>query len=203
MSGKRRQKKQTKTHRTHIDLHAPVQAVVEEKVVRHADPVRFHGVALAVVVVPHIALEKKNKTEQMRKVSMKGSPVLQLARGRCQDEQPLPVHLPAPKRTPRCGTGWLRRPLHIIEQLRLNCNSFLLFFLTRWRNVMTTEMTMITISRGSSEEKISIGTGDWLARLRLQLPERYTSFSAGLERQNTYHRSNSKLFSLFRATSPF
>lgn len=57
MSGNRLKKKQTKTQSTHIDLHAPVQAVVEQKVVCHANPVRFHGVALAVVVIPDIAFE--------------------------------------------------------------------------------------------------------------------------------------------------
>lgn len=43
---------------THIDFHFPVQSIVEEEVVRHADPVGLHGMALAVVVVPHITLER-------------------------------------------------------------------------------------------------------------------------------------------------
>lgn len=43
--------------RTHIDLHSPVKSIVEEEVVCHADPVGFHGMALAIVVVPYIALE--------------------------------------------------------------------------------------------------------------------------------------------------
>lgn len=45
--------------RTHVDLHPPVKSIVEEEVVCHADPVRFHGMALAIVVVPHIALGKR------------------------------------------------------------------------------------------------------------------------------------------------
>uniref|UniRef100_A0A8C3G1J4 Uncharacterized protein n=1 Tax=Cyclopterus lumpus TaxID=8103 RepID=A0A8C3G1J4_CYCLU len=45
---------------THVNLHFPVQSIVEKEVVRHADPVGFHGVALAVVVVPHVALETEN-----------------------------------------------------------------------------------------------------------------------------------------------
>lgn len=40
--------------RTHVNLHFPVQPVVEEEVVRHADPVGLHGMALAVVVVPNV-----------------------------------------------------------------------------------------------------------------------------------------------------
>lgn len=44
---------------THVDLHFPVQAIVEEEVVGHADPVGLHGMTLAIVVVPHIAWENK------------------------------------------------------------------------------------------------------------------------------------------------
>lgn len=45
---------------THIDLHFPVKSIVEKEVVRHADPVGFHGMALAIVVVPHIPWEIKD-----------------------------------------------------------------------------------------------------------------------------------------------
>uniref|UniRef100_A0A3Q1HP11 Uncharacterized protein n=1 Tax=Anabas testudineus TaxID=64144 RepID=A0A3Q1HP11_ANATE len=45
---------------THIDLHFPVQSIVEKEVVCHADPVGFHGMALAIVVVPHITFERKD-----------------------------------------------------------------------------------------------------------------------------------------------
>ena len=38
----------------HIDLHLAVEAVVEQQVVRHADAVRLHGVALPVVVVANV-----------------------------------------------------------------------------------------------------------------------------------------------------
>ena len=38
------------------DLHPPVQAVVDDEVVRHADAVGLHGVALAVVVVAHLGI---------------------------------------------------------------------------------------------------------------------------------------------------
>lgn len=40
---------------TYVDFHLPVQAVVEQQVVGHPDAVRFHGVSLAVVVVPDVA----------------------------------------------------------------------------------------------------------------------------------------------------
>lgn len=99
MSGKRREKKRAKSRCTHIDLHAPVQAVVEQKVVRHADPVRFHGVALAVVVVSDIAFKKKT----MRGFDERNYEVTAGTR-QMSHQQPLPVHLAAPKRKPRCGT---------------------------------------------------------------------------------------------------
>lgn len=44
--------------KTHIDLHFPVKSIVEKEVVCHADPVGFHGMALAIIVVPYIALER-------------------------------------------------------------------------------------------------------------------------------------------------
>lgn len=48
-----------KKKKTHIDLHFPVKAIVEKEVVCHADPVGFHGMALAIIVVPYIALERQ------------------------------------------------------------------------------------------------------------------------------------------------
>lgn len=45
---------------TYIDLHFPVQSIVKEEVVCHANPVGFHGMSLAIVVVPHITLERKD-----------------------------------------------------------------------------------------------------------------------------------------------
>ena len=39
-----------------VDLHLPVEAVVEEEVVGHPHPVGLHGVALAIVVVPYITV---------------------------------------------------------------------------------------------------------------------------------------------------
>jgi len=38
------------------DVHLFVEAVVDDEVVRHADAVGFHGVALAVVVVAHLGI---------------------------------------------------------------------------------------------------------------------------------------------------
>lgn len=43
---------------TYIDLHFPVQSIVEEEVVCHADPVGFHRMALTIVVVSHITFDK-------------------------------------------------------------------------------------------------------------------------------------------------
>ena len=40
---------------THVDLHLSVEAVVEEEVVGHAYPMRFHGVPLSVVVITNVA----------------------------------------------------------------------------------------------------------------------------------------------------
>ena len=39
---------------THIDLHLPVQPVVEQEVVGHANPVGLHWMALAIVVVTNV-----------------------------------------------------------------------------------------------------------------------------------------------------
>lgn len=48
---------------THINLHFPVQSIVEEEVVCHADPVRFHRMALAVIVVSNIPYNEKKRVK--------------------------------------------------------------------------------------------------------------------------------------------
>lgn len=60
-SDMQRTQKAVKLHQTHIDLHLPVQSIVEEKVVGHADPVGFHGMPLAVVIVSHIACVRTHR----------------------------------------------------------------------------------------------------------------------------------------------
>lgn len=44
------------------DVHFLVEAVVYDEVVRHADAVGFHGVALAVVVVAHFGIVEVGDT---------------------------------------------------------------------------------------------------------------------------------------------
>lgn len=39
---------------TYINLHLSVEAIVEQKVVGHADSVGFHGMTLTIVVIPNI-----------------------------------------------------------------------------------------------------------------------------------------------------
>lgn len=39
---------------TYIDFHLPVEPIVEQEIVGHANPVGFHWMALAIVVVPNI-----------------------------------------------------------------------------------------------------------------------------------------------------
>ena len=39
-----------------VDLHLPVETVVEEEVVGHPHPMRLHGMALSVVVIPDVAV---------------------------------------------------------------------------------------------------------------------------------------------------
>lgn len=46
--------KKKKIQRTYIDFHLPVESIVEQEVVGHADSVGFHGMALAIVVVPYV-----------------------------------------------------------------------------------------------------------------------------------------------------
>lgn len=40
---------------TYVDLHLPVQSIVQQEVVGHAYAMRLHGVALPIVVVADIA----------------------------------------------------------------------------------------------------------------------------------------------------
>ena len=39
-----------------VDLHLPVETIVEEEVVGHPHPVRLHGVTLAIVVVANVTV---------------------------------------------------------------------------------------------------------------------------------------------------
>ena len=39
-----------------VNLHLPVETVVEEEVVGDPHPMRLHGMALAIVVVPNVAV---------------------------------------------------------------------------------------------------------------------------------------------------
>uniref|UniRef100_A0A3Q4I377 Uncharacterized protein n=1 Tax=Neolamprologus brichardi TaxID=32507 RepID=A0A3Q4I377_NEOBR len=47
-----------------IYLHFSVQSIVEEEVVRHTDPVWLHGMALAIVVIPHITCGQKHHPDK-------------------------------------------------------------------------------------------------------------------------------------------
>ena len=39
-----------------VNLHLAIEAVVEEEVVGHPHPMRLHGMALAIVVVPNVTV---------------------------------------------------------------------------------------------------------------------------------------------------
>ena len=39
-----------------VNLHLPVETVVEEEVVGHPHPMRLHGMTLAIVVVPNVTV---------------------------------------------------------------------------------------------------------------------------------------------------
>ena len=39
-----------------VDLHLPVETIVEEEVVGHPHPVRLHGVTLSIVVVANVTV---------------------------------------------------------------------------------------------------------------------------------------------------
>ena len=44
----------------HVNLHLPVETVVEEKIVSHSDTMRLHGVPLPVVVITYITCRQRN-----------------------------------------------------------------------------------------------------------------------------------------------
>lgn len=44
--------------KAYINLHLSVEAIVEQEVVSHADPVGLHGMTLTVVVIPNITWNK-------------------------------------------------------------------------------------------------------------------------------------------------
>ena len=39
-----------------VNLHFPVQSVVEEKIVGHPHSVRLHGVALSIIIIPNVTI---------------------------------------------------------------------------------------------------------------------------------------------------
>ena len=41
-----------------VDLHFPIKAIVQQKVVGHAYPVRFHGMALSIIIVSNVTFKK-------------------------------------------------------------------------------------------------------------------------------------------------
>ena len=50
---------------THVDLHLSVESVVEEEVVGHAYPMRFHGVPLSVVVITNVTcIERQRQRDE-------------------------------------------------------------------------------------------------------------------------------------------
>lgn len=57
-------------------LHLPVQAVVHNQVVGHANPVRFHGVPLTVVIVPDLGCKRKNTGGLCQKAKYCRAPLL-------------------------------------------------------------------------------------------------------------------------------
>ena len=46
---------------TYIDLHLPVQPIVQQQVVSHSDTMGFHGMSLSVVIVSNVACNGKQK----------------------------------------------------------------------------------------------------------------------------------------------
>ncbi len=44
---------------SYINFHFPIQPIVEQEVVGHSDSVGFHGMTLAIVVIPNIPWGKK------------------------------------------------------------------------------------------------------------------------------------------------
>ena len=51
-------------HKTYVDFHFAVKAIVEDEVVCHADSVRLHGMTLPIVVVAHIAWKDRTRENQ-------------------------------------------------------------------------------------------------------------------------------------------
>lgn len=47
---------------TYIDLHFPVESIVQEEVVCHPDTVRFHGMSLSVIIITNVTC-KDNMTK--------------------------------------------------------------------------------------------------------------------------------------------
>ena len=45
---------------THVDLHLLIKPVVEQKIVRHANAVRLHGMPLAIVVVSDVGCAREH-----------------------------------------------------------------------------------------------------------------------------------------------
>lgn len=46
--------KYTRIISTYIELHFPIESIVEEEVMSHANSVRFHGVTLSIEVVAYV-----------------------------------------------------------------------------------------------------------------------------------------------------
>ncbi len=44
---------------SYINFHFPIQPIVEQEVMGHSDSVGFHGMTLAIVVIPNIPWGKK------------------------------------------------------------------------------------------------------------------------------------------------
>lgn len=47
---------------SYIDLHFPVESIVQEQVVSHPDTVWFHRMSLSVVIVPYVTCKNKDIT---------------------------------------------------------------------------------------------------------------------------------------------
>lgn len=56
---------------TYINLHLSVEAIVEQKVVRHADSVGFHGMALAIVIITNVTCNIKKRFIQYAHATFK------------------------------------------------------------------------------------------------------------------------------------
>ena len=69
-------RKQDYTLCTYIDLHFPVQTIVQKQVMGHSDSMRLHRMALAIVVVSYVTfVQNTNKIRRhTRKMSVQTSP---------------------------------------------------------------------------------------------------------------------------------